>query len=415
MMQSLVTRTETRGTNAMVSEKVKEVERATLKTFQEEIPSIYFSDKTEAEFKAYSENAAYTYRDLLKFPPKMFAGASLIDFGAGTGENTVSLARWGATCTLVEMNDKALAVAKKVFERYAPTGSHQFVQSSIFDYESAAKHDIVHCRGVLSHTADKRGAFNKISGFVKPGGFLIFGDPNKAGGFQNMLQRFAVYRHASSWDEMVAVCEKLFKEDIDRSQSFVPRTRRSIIFDRWVIQSQDDPSVDEVLDWMAANDLVLYSSYPPFLLPLLGDSVHHRPKCDATNVKGMALLAETIWLLQKDGDQENLKALDANCVGYADCLAALTGYVANFNSRSSLDATRFNQLSDAAASAFGDVSILKPFQQRFAEFIAEAKTFVCLVQTATLDELRDYVTTCQHLFKGACGVRHVDFVAYKKS
>ena len=398
----------------MASEKVKEVERATLKTFQEEIPSIYFSDKTEADFQAYSENAAYTYRDLLKFPPKMFAGARLIDFGAGTGENTVSLARWGANCALIEMNNKALAVAQQVFERYAPPGAHQFIESSIFDYESPDKYDIVHCRGVLSHTADKRGAFSKIAGFLQPGGFLIFGDPNKAGGFQNMLQRFAVYRHATTWDEMVAVCEKLFKEDIDRSQSFVPRTRRSIIFDRWVIQSQDDPSVDEVLEWLSANNLVLYSSYPPFLLPLLGDSVHHRPKCDATRVKGMAMLAETIWLLQKDGDAENLQALDTNCVEYADNLAALTSYVANFNSASSLDMTQFNELSDAAATAFQDVSILRPIQQRFAEFIAEAKTFVRLVETATLDELRTYLTSCKHLFKGACGVRHVDFIAYKR-
>ena len=179
------------------------------------------------------------YRDLFKFPPKMFAGASLIDFGAGTGENTVTLARWGADCTLVEMNDKALAIARQVFDKYAGRGVHQFFQSSIFDYESPLTYDIVHCRGVLSHTADKEGAFRKIAGYLKPGGFLIFGDPNKAGGFQNMLQRFAVYRHAKSWEEMVDVCERLFKEDIDRSQSFVNRSRRSIVYlDRWVIQSQ---------------------------------------------------------------------------------------------------------------------------------------------------------------------------------
>jgi 2-polyprenyl-3-methyl-5-hydroxy-6-metoxy-1,4-benzoquinol methylase len=399
----------------MNHEKVKAVEQATLKTFKEEIPSIYFSDKTEADFKAYSDNAAYTYRDLLKFPPKMFDGASLIDFGAGTGENTISLAIWGADCTLVEMNDKALAIAKEVFGRYAKQGTHKFIESSIFDYDSNAKYDIVHCRGVLSHTADKRGAFDKIARFVKPGGYLIFGDPNKAGGFQNMLQRFAVYRHATSWDEMVAVCEKLFKEDIDRSQSFVTRTRRSIIFDRWVIQSQDDPSVEEVLSWLSENGLALYSSYPPFMLPLLGDSVHHRPKFDATNVKGMASLAQTIWLLQKDGDRENIKALDENCVEYADRLAALTSYLQNLNAQSSLDPTQFNQLADDTVAAFSAVSIVETFQRRLAEFITEAKTFVHLVHTAGLDDLRAFILTCKHLFRGACGVRHVDFIAYKKS
>jgi len=398
----------------MKSERIKQVERATLKTFQEEIPSIYFSDKSEKEFREYSANALYTYRDLFKFPPKMFANATLIDFGAGTGENTISLALWGANCTLVEMNEKALAIARQVFERYAHTGKHSFIRSSIFDYESPVKYDIVHCRGVLSHTADKEGAFKKISGFLQPGGFLIFGDPNKAGGFQNMLQRYAVYRHADSWDEMVRVCERLFKEDIDRSQSFVNRTRRSIIFDRWVIQSQDDPSVEEVMGWLSANDLKLYSSYPPFMLPLLGDSVHHRPKVDAARTKGMASIAETIWLLQKDGDQENIQAIDGDHIKYAEKLSSLTSYVENFNSTSSLDRTHFNELADATAASFKELSIFEPLKIRLSEFIGEAKQFVRVVETSNLDEIRAYIGTCKHLFQGACGVRHVDFIAYKK-
>jgi len=397
----------------MASDRIKQVERETLKTFQEEIPSIYFSDKSEAEFQAYSDNAEFTYRDLFKFPPKMFANADLIDFGAGTGENTISLAKWGANCTLVEMNDKALAIAKQVFERYAKNGNHSFIQSSIFDYNSALKYDIVHCRGVLSHTANKEGAFNKIADFLKPGGFLIFGDPNKAGGFQNMLQRFAVYSHAKTWAEMEDVCEKLFKEDIDRSQSFVHRTRRSIIFDRWVIQNQDDPSVEEVMNWLSVNNLRLYSSYPPFLLPLVGDSVHHRPKFDATQTKGMAGIAETVWLLQNIGDTENVRALDEDYLKYSSDLSSLTNYVRNLHSNSFIDTARFNELADATVKSFTDLSVLETLKVRLSEFIAEAKYFVHVVKTSEPENIREYINTCKHLFKGACGVRHVDFIAYK--
>jgi 2-polyprenyl-3-methyl-5-hydroxy-6-metoxy-1,4-benzoquinol methylase len=391
----------------------KEVEQATLRTFQEEIPSIYFSDKTDAEFEAYSRNAAYTYRQLFKFPPQMFAGASLIDFGAGTGENTVSLARWGATCTLVEMNEHALAIARRVFERWAGGGDHTFVHSSIFDFTSTRTFDIVHCRGVLSHTADKEGAFARIARHVKPGGFLIFGDPNKAGGFQNMLQRYAVYRFARTPDEMVDVCERLFKEDIDRSQHFVHRTRRSIIFDRWVIQSQDDPSVAEVLSWIGASGLQLYSSYPPFLLPLVGDSVHHQPKFDAALVHGMAMIAETVWLLQKEGDVENVAALDSNHVAYAHALGALTRYVENFNAQSSLEPARFFELAEAARRSCTGLRFLSQLQDRFVQFIDEATEFVRTVERGDVDEVRAYIAGCRHLFKGACGVRHVDFVAYR--
>src|SRR3990172_4282238 len=130
----------------MSSGKVKQVEQSVLETFKAEIPSRYFSDKTEKEYEVYKANAAYLYRDLLKFPPQMFNGRALIDFGAGTGENTVYLASWGATCTLVEMNDSAQAISKDVFRKYtANFDEHRFFLSSIFDYQSADRYDIVHC------------------------------------------------------------------------------------------------------------------------------------------------------------------------------------------------------------------------------------------------------------------------------
>lgn len=396
-----------------MSKRIKEVEQATLRTFQEELPSIYFSDKTDAEFEEYAANAAFTYRDLFKFPPKMFEGASLIDFGAGTGENTVSLAKWGANCTLVEMNEKALAVARKVFQRYATRGEHAFILSSVFDFESPRQYDIVHCRGVLSHTADKEGAFRRIASFLKPGGFLIFGDPNKSGGFQNMLQRHAVYRFARTWDDMERVCEYLFKEDIDRSRSFIGRSRRAIIFDRWVIQSQDDPSVEEVMTWLDSVGLRLYSSYPPFVVPIIGDSAHHRPKFDAARTRGMAAIAETVWMVQKEGDRENVQALDADHQQYADALAAMVGYVANTNLGSIFDAARFSALVDSTAGSLERLAILHSLKGRVAEFLAEVKGFVSVVESGSLEDVRAYIESCRHLFKGAVGVRHVDFIAYK--
>ena len=139
-----------------ITDAIKKVECETLETFQEEIPSIYFSDKGEAEYLSYVTNAEFVYREYFKFPPQMFRGAELIDFGAGTGENTVYLANWGATCTLVEMNAKAQAISKEVFRKYARDyDTHSFICSSIFEYASKddKKYDIVHCRGVLSHTA----------------------------------------------------------------------------------------------------------------------------------------------------------------------------------------------------------------------------------------------------------------------
>ena len=396
---------------------LKKVEAETLATFQEEIPSMYFSHLNEEAYNKYVENAEYVYRENFKFPPKMFDGADLIDFGAGTGENSIYLANWGATCTLVEMNDKAQKISKQVFSKYAKNKErHTFVCSSIFDYlpDDGKQYDIVHCRGVLSHTAAKEDAFRKIAGFVKPNGFLIFGDPNKTGGFQNMLQRFAIYHFASTPDEMVDVCETLFKEDIDRSEKAIPRTRRAIIFDRWVIQSQDDPSVSEVVNWAQDSGLRLYSCYPPVLPPLFGDSIHHRPKFDPYSFHEFFSIAELTWMLQTCSDVESLPEVSVQLSRFSSSLADLTAYVANFNMHKNLDTEQFTSLSRALVASSDRLTVfLKPLHDKLCVFAQEAEEFVTLAKSGDLSQVASFIEKARYLFKGACGVRHVDFIAYK--
>ena len=123
--------------------KLKKVEKNVLKTFQQENPSTHFSNKGLKEFKSWQNNQDYVWNNLMHFPPKMFKDFSLIDFGAGTGENTIQFANWGAKCTLVDNNIKALEVAKKVFKKYSRNyKNHSFKRSSIFNFKSKK---IRHC------------------------------------------------------------------------------------------------------------------------------------------------------------------------------------------------------------------------------------------------------------------------------
>lgn len=398
-----------------MSKRLKEIERSVLETFKEEIPSKYFSDKTEKEYAAYKENATYLYRDLLKFPPALFNGCRLIDFGAGTGENTVYLANWGATCTLVEMNDTALEIAREVFHKYTNNyGEHRFVCSSIFDYQSPEIYDVVHCRGVLSHTDDKEAAFAKIASFLKPGGYLIFGDPNKAGGFQNMLQRHIIYKFAKTWDEIVAVSEYLFKEDIDRSQVFVARTRRAIIFDRWVVPKQNDPSIGEMLRWFDDNNLVFYSAYPPFVFPVFGDSAHHRPKFELQSFKDIGVLTEAVWLMQNESDSLEVPRILQPFVELAKKQFSLVDYMSDCNPDSRLEHRVIKEKIHEYLEAWGQFGLTIHLATRMRALLTEVEEILDIVERDNLAEVRDYIVRAKHLFRGANGVRHVDFIAYKR-
>lgn len=401
---------------AKTQEQIKSTEKETLATFKEEIPSQYFSHLNQDEYERYVASAEVFYRDLFKFPKEMFVGKNLIDFGAGTGENTIYLANWGAKCTLVEMNNLSQDISKQVFKKYANNfDEHKFILSSIFDYNpnDGQAYDIVHSRGVLSHTAAKEQAFQHIASFLKPGGYLIFGDPNKAGGFQNMLQRYAVYKFAKSPDEMVDVCEELFKADIDRSEQTVKRTRRAIIFDRWVIQSQDDPSIGEVVNWCEKAGLKLYSSYPPMVPSLFGDSFLHLKKCDPFGFSNLFSIPELTWMMQTEEDESFVKSYDDIFKETNQSLQAIASLMANFNKHSDLNGNDFGEMAKKLEHNLSSVDLLLPMKSKLKSFLEEALNFIEAVETRDISNVKKQLATFDTLFSGAVGVRHVDYIAHK--
>ena len=402
------------------TDEIKKNEASVLKTFKKEIPSVYYSDKTEKDFLAYYKNAEFFYRNSLKFPPEMFKGKKLIDFGAGTGENTVYLAKWGADCTLVEMNDTAQAISKNIFKKYLDNfNNHKFIHSSIFDFDDKnlyCSFDIVHCRGVLSHTADKEKAFSIISKYLKPGGYLIFGDPNKAGGFQNMLQRIAIYTFANNWEKMIEVSEDFFPEDIDRSQKFVNRTRNTIIFDRWVVQCQDDPSVKEVLSWFNQNNLKFYSAYPKFELPLMSDSAFHYPKFSMPDLNKIAgVLSETFWLSYKNDDHIEMPKILKNLNDYSKTFESLTSYVSKSDINLKVNKIEFEKRLAKYLIDLNKLEFLDQMKENINNLMEEVVKLLSYLEAKDYKKTKDFIKQAKYLFKGATGVRHVDFIGYKNN
>lgn len=395
--------------------KIKRTEKATLKTFQKEIPSNYFFKKKSKEYLRFIKNVEFMYKYNLKLPPEVFKGKKLIDFGAGTGENTIYLANWGAKCTLVEMNPIAHNISKKVFKKYSKSfKDHKFINSSIFDVKFKKNfYDIVHCRGVLSHTSAKEVAFKKISSALKKGGLMIFGDPNKSGGFQNMLQRFAVYNFSNNDEDMVKVSEFLFKEDIDRSYAAVKRTRREIIFDRWVIQSQDDPSISEVIDWMKKSDLKLYSSYPQLPNFYNIDSQYHKKITSIEGFKNILSLSEYLWMTHTEDDYKFLPKINKSMSSFSNSLQKLASYVANCNVNTKIDLPTFKKRTSSMTKEIKNLNILNISNKKSEIFLKESFEFINLTKKGDLNKLKSFVKKTKYLFKDAVGIRHTDYVAYK--
>ena len=91
--------------------KIFATEKKVLKDFKDQNPSQYFSNQKKL-YSRYKKNFEYNYTYLFKLPLKLFKNSDLIDFGAGTGDNTLFLAENGANCTLVDMNNEAVEKSK---------------------------------------------------------------------------------------------------------------------------------------------------------------------------------------------------------------------------------------------------------------------------------------------------------------
>jgi hypothetical protein len=233
-----------------------------------------------------------------------------------------------------------------------------------------------------------------------------------------MLQRFAIYALAGESDsDIVAAAEALFSEDIDRSQRAVPRTRKAIIFDRWVIQQQDDPSVAEVLD-MAQNAGVQYvSSWPQIDFLGRGSSTHSNP-LEGDLLATHSGSVELLWMMLGKGDVENASAFlpESGAAEFFSQVHEVAGSLRNLQSRNIPD-------SDALIQGFqGLLNMTKQtwsnevaVKMRLETFCSEVLDFIQVVgRRPPLNDVQQLIDSFSILFKGYAGVRHVDYVFYKE-
>jgi SAM-dependent methyltransferase len=315
---------------------------------------------------------------------------------------------------LVEINADALKIAKQVFRNYASQPrAHRFSCSSVFDYDDQKKYDFVFAIGSLHHTNQKERAFSIISSFLKPNGFLVLGMSSPIGGFQNNLQRIICYRFAKTDEEIVEIAERLYKDDIDRSQIFGKRTRRGIIYDRWVVPKQDDPTAKQVIEWFRANGLRFYHSYPPILLPVLADSAGHRPRFELRDQGEFCGWTEAFWLSHEEGDAAEVPASLRSLPPFSRNQSKMARFINNIEPNTYVDFDEFESLIGDYLVSLSKLDFTQYLKQRQKELLSEVLKALKFIRKRDLDGLAKYLSGVKHLFRGMNGLRNVYYVGWK--
>ena len=161
-----------------ITEQVNEV-------YNEVNPSTYFrDDKKLIDFVSASKDFLLK----LKLPPKIFQNSNLIDFGCGTGQNSLVYDHLGAKCTLLEFDKFSYENAMSLFNKLAQN-KYEIHNIDIFKYKFLKEsYDIVISNGVAQHTKDPIKNVKLCMKALKPGGFLLLGVGNKSGFFKETFK-----------------------------------------------------------------------------------------------------------------------------------------------------------------------------------------------------------------------------------
>ena len=204
----------------------------------------------------------------LYFPPALFAGKRVLEFGPDTGENALVFAQWGGRLTLVEPSLDAHQYIREYFERFGLSASlDEVVASSLLAFTPARKFDLVVAEGFIYTVKPTHAWIAKCADCLETDGFLVVSYIEASGAFMELLLK-AIYRRVvadSAHPPGLEAARLLFQPKWDS----IPHTRSLA---SWFMDVIENPFVRlsycidpaELLRSMSVSGFRLYSSWPGY-------------------------------------------------------------------------------------------------------------------------------------------------------
>ncbi|MEX2601267.1 MAG: class I SAM-dependent methyltransferase [Balneolaceae bacterium] len=397
----------------MLDPEGRKTERKVLEVYQKENPSTYPIELDEKQFQKNRQFAERLYIHSLKILPQAFRGADLLEFGSGTGERSLNYLLWGARGTFVEMNEKALERAKKLYDHFVPDSEYNLVNSSLFDFESDRKFDITISNGVIHHTPDKEKAFAKQVSHLKPGGINVLGIGNIGACIQRNLQRFIVYFFAGrDEEEITRVAEDLFTEHLNRAEKYGGRKRKAIIYDTYVNPKMDFISVSDVLDWYKTYGLRFYSSWPPVTPPVLADDL--AGLTDWRKFPELLSRPEWIWGTQITMDNDLLVELDQASASRSSSFRTLARSLNDVEAENLHPSDVRDSISDVLEAFLEEDRVDVTKIRNFIPWLHEIDGILAALEKKSYEDVSKIVKNSSLLFRGKGGMGLTYFAALKE-
>jgi len=270
----------------------------------------------EDTLHGYTQKHHNLFYKCLKFPPQMFDGKTVLDFGCGTGEVDLVLANWGANVEGFDFNPDSIERAQSLETSTPNAGSLNFSVGDVHSFEFVSgSFDMVISMGVIAHVKDQRLMFKRMVEACKSGGFIVLGYIDSSGLIQRLLHRAIIRtcKDSAGMDDagIHKMALSIFGEHIERSVQRGGRTAASVINDYLVNPHYLGIDLNEIMEWVTEENVDLYSYWPALDYPFAIDS----PYKDNNPVKfkmfkSWSSYLKLRWMYALEEDEEVFNAIE---------------------------------------------------------------------------------------------------------
>ena len=157
----------------------------------------------------------------------------------------------------------------------------------------------------------------------------------------------------------------------------------------------------------------MYSAYPEFLIPYFSDSIFHQPKFDLNQFKDIGSVTEAVWMVYDEEDSLVIPEMLSTLRDFSLKQENLTAQVAISDANMKIDSDAFINHIDSYLSSLSEVDLTKHLTTKVNRLLKEVKDLIRVIDQDDLEKAKRFIDNSKYLFKGAVGVRHVDFVGHK--
>ena len=167
--------------------------------------------------------------------PNHLEGKRILEFGPGSGENSIYLASLRpSTYTLVDGTESSIQSLEKIRHQYYADLSVELIHSDFLEFQSTAKYDAVFCEGAIPTQAFPEPMLRHIASFVKPGGILVITTVDAVSFLSEAIRRFLARLHVGQPSLDLTHVPRLvafFQKDLD-SLKGMSRKREDWVIDQ---------------------------------------------------------------------------------------------------------------------------------------------------------------------------------------